>query len=53
MMKRREELWRFSRLQPCKDLNTIVEQVHRRSKWLVRAGLASAAWRLRMHLGRF
>jgi transposase-like protein len=35
-MKRAGELWCFSRLRPCKYLNTIVEQDHRRIKRLVR-----------------
>jgi transposase-like protein len=38
-MKRAGELWRFSRLRPCKYLNNIVEQDHRRIKRLVRPGL--------------
>ena len=38
-MKRVEELWRFSQLRPCKYLNDIVEQDHRRIKRLVRPGL--------------
>lgn len=38
-MKRVGELWRFSRLRPCKYLNNIVEQDHRRIKRLVRPGL--------------
>ncbi len=38
-MKRAGALWRFSRLRPCKYLNTIVEQDHRRIKRLVRPWL--------------
>jgi transposase, IS6 family len=38
-MTRDGELWRFSRLRQCKDLNNIVEQDHRRIKRLVRPGL--------------
>jgi len=38
-MKRAGQLWRFSRLWQCKYLNNIVEQDHRRIKWLVRPGL--------------
>ncbi len=38
-MKRDGKLWRFSRLRPCKYLNNIVEQDHRRIKRLVRPGL--------------
>ena len=38
-MKRVGELWRFSQLRPCKYLNNIVEQDHRRIKRLVRPGL--------------
>ncbi len=38
-LKRRGELWRFSRLHQCKYLNNIVEQDHRRIKRLVRPRL--------------
>ncbi len=38
-LKRRGELWRFSRLRQCKYLNNIVEQDHRRTKRLARPGL--------------
>ncbi len=38
-MKEDGELWRFPRLRPCKHLNNIVEQDHRRAKRLVRSGL--------------
>ncbi len=38
-MKRAGALWRFSRPRPCKYLNTIVEQDHRRIKRLVRPRL--------------
>ena len=38
-MKRKGELWRFSRLRQVKYLNNIVEQDHRRIKRLVRPGL--------------
>jgi transposase-like protein len=38
-MKRVAELWRFSRLRPCRYLNNIVEQGHRRITRLVQPGL--------------
>ncbi len=44
-MKRAGELWRSSRLRPCKYLNTIVEQDHRRIKRLVRPGLGFGRFR--------
>src|SRR5215208_1287718 len=38
-MKADGELWRFSRLRPCKFINNIVEQDHRRIRRLIRPGL--------------
>ena len=44
-MKQSGHLWRFSRLRPCKYLNNIVEQDHRRIKRLVRPRLGFASVR--------
>ncbi len=44
-MKRAGALWRFSRPRPCKYLNTIVDQDHRRIKRLVRPGLGFSSLR--------
>jgi transposase, IS6 family len=38
-IKQDRELWRFAKLRQVKFLNNIVEQDHRRIKWLVRPGL--------------
>ena len=38
-MKRDGELWQLSRLLQCRFLNNIMEQDHRRTKWLTRPGL--------------
>ena len=44
-MKRKGDLWRFSRLRQSKFLNNIVEQDHRRLKRLVRPGLGFGGFR--------
>jgi IS6 family transposase len=53
-MKDDAELWRFSRLRQVRYLNNIVEQDHRRVKWLTRPGLGFGGfWTARRTLGGF
>ena len=53
-MKEDGELWRRSRLRQVKHLNNIVEQDHRRIKWLVRPGLGFGSfWTVRRTLAGY
>jgi transposase-like protein len=53
-MKGDAELWRFARLRQVRFLNNIVEQDHRRVKWLTRPGLGFGSfWTARRTLVGF